>query len=76
MLDLVVLNASASYTVISPFKVFINMKTTIGDMEGEFEIKSSRLKLYLTPSEKFKNFKYKNYFRKTKKGYIYESIIR
>jgi hypothetical protein len=76
MLDVVVLNATLTYTVINPFKADINVKTTIGEINGEFDIKSSRLKLVLIPNQKFKSFRYKNYFRKTKGGYIYESIIR
>ena len=76
MLDVVVLNATLTYSVINPFKADIEAKTTIGEINGEFDIKSFKLRLVLTPNQKFKTFKYKNYFRKTKGGYIYESIIR
>jgi hypothetical protein len=76
MLNIVVLDATLTYSVINPFKADIEAKTTIGEISGEFDIKSSKLRLVLTPNQKFKTFKYKNYFRKTKGGYVYESSIR
>jgi len=76
MLNIVVIDASATYTPINPFKVFINATTTLGDMSGEFDIKTSKIKLFLKPNDKFKRFKYKRYFKKQKGGYVYESIIR
>jgi hypothetical protein len=76
MLNLVVLNATASYSIIQPFKVSIDVQTTIGSMKGDFNLKNSKLKLLLSPNKNYKKFRYKNYFKKTKEGYVYESIIR
>jgi len=76
MLNLVVLSASINYTPFLPTKLSIKAQTTIGEVNGEFDISDAKLKLVLTPNDRFKTFKYKRYFKKKEGGYVYESYIR
>jgi len=76
MLNLTILDGFLTYTVFSPFNIGINLKTTIGDISGSFDIKTSKIKLLLVPNERFKRFKYKRYIKKVDGGYKYESIIK
>jgi len=71
-----VYKASATYVVYLPFKIMINADTSIGKIDGNFNLKNHKIKLVLHPNKNFRRFKYKNYFKKQKGGYVYESIIR
>jgi len=76
MLNVTLLEGSLSYMIFNPYKIFIDAKTTIGDISGSFDIKTSKIKLFLKPNQRFNNFKYKRYFKKRDGGYVYESIIK
>ncbi len=76
MLDIKIIKAKLTQTIISPATVHIYALSTIGEIEGSFNLKTDILKVVLTPNDKFKTFKYKNYFKKSKEGYVYESRIK
>ena len=76
MLDIKIIEAKLTQTIISPATVHIYALSTIGEIEGSFNLKTDILKVVLTPNDKFKTFKYKNYFKKSKEGYVYESRIK
>ena len=76
MLNVVILKSSITYFVLNPMKLKINADTTIGKVEGSFDLSTSKLKIFLTPNKEFNSFKYKSYLKKQKGGYSYESIIR
>ena len=76
MLNIVVLKSSVTNFVLNPMMLKINADTTIGEVEGSFDLSTSKLKIFLTPNKEFNSFKYKSYLKKQKGGYSYESIIR
>ncbi len=76
MLDIKIIEAKLTQSIIAPTKIKIYALSTIGKIEGRFDIKRNNLKVVLTPNDKFKAFKYKNYFKKTEEGYVYESHIK
>ncbi len=76
MIDDKIYKATVTYAVFMPFKVMIDADTSIGKIDGVFDLKNQKIKLILHPNKNFNRFKYKNYFKKQKGGYVYESIIR
>jgi len=76
LLNLKVIEVSLSQNIFSPTTINIYANSTIGELRGDFNLKSNKLKVVLSPNDKFNNFKYKNYFKKSKEGYVYESIIK
>ena len=75
MLDIKIIEAQLTQNIFSPTTINIYAKSTIGELIGSFDLKSSILKIKLNPNDKFNTFKYKRYFKKTKEGYEYESHI-
>ena len=76
MLDIKIIEAKLTQNIISPTTLNIYALSTIGEIEGSFNLKTDILKVILIPNDKFKTFKYKNYFKKTEEGYVYESHIK
>lgn len=76
MLDIKIIEAKLTQSIISPTTINLYALSTIGELSGSFNIKTNNIKVLLTPNDKFKTFKYKNYFKKTKEGYVYESHIK
>jgi len=76
MFDVKAYKVVVSYVVFSPKKLSIDADTSIGKITGEYDLETSKIKIYLKPSADFKNFKQRGYFKKQKDGYVYESIIR
>lgn len=76
MLEIKIIEAKLTENLLSPYKVSIYALSTIGRFTGSYDLKSNRLRVLLVPNDKFTSFKYKKYFKKTKEGYIYESIIK
>ena len=76
LLNIKIIEVSLTNTILSPTTVNIYANSTIGELRGSFNTNNSRLKLILEPNDKFNSFKYKNYFKKTKEGYTYETHIQ
>jgi len=76
MINIVLVDTSVTYTVFNPKKVHISSNTNIGFIDGEYDLDTSKIKIFLKPNDGFKKFKYKRYFKKTEGGYKYESIIK
>ena len=65
-----------TYNIFGFSKIYIASNGTFGELEGEFDLKSKKLFLKLTPSKEFENDKNINkFFKKTENGYIHESSI-
>ncbi len=76
LLKIKIIEVSLTQSIISPTTVNIYANSTIGELSGGFDLTSNKLKVTLSPNDKFQEFKYKSYFKKTKEGYVYESIIK
>ena len=76
LLNIKIIEVSLTNTILSPTTINIYANSTIGELRGSFDIDSNRLKVILEPNDKFNSFKYKNYFKKTEEGYIYETRIQ
>jgi len=65
-----------TYHVINPFTLSISGDGDFGEIDGEIELDSKRVKIHLIPSKDFEKSNFIKQFKKTKEGYIYESTIR
>jgi len=64
------------YHIFTPLKLSISGDGDFGEIDGEFDVITQKLKIILTPSKDFEKSNFIKQFKKTKEGYIYESIIR
>ena len=76
MLDAKVYKATISEVFYDPFVLKIDADSSIGNITGSFDIATSKLRVLIKPNASFSSFKYKNYFRKTREGYLYEAVIK
>jgi hypothetical protein len=65
-----------SYSIINPLRVKIFSNGDFGEVNGFYEVTTSKIKLMLTPSKDFESSQFITNFTKSDKGYIYESTIR
>jgi len=62
--------------IFTPTLVNISADGSFGSIDGNFDLKSSKIKLLLSPSKEFESSQFIQQFKKTKEGYVYESTIR
>ena len=62
--------------MINPSTLLISGDGDFGEIDGEIDLGSKRVKINLIPSKDFEKSNFIKQFKKTKEGYIYESTIR